>query len=174
MPRWYTAGTSHAPEDAAAEPEGAESSSSDEEEAEPAQQQQQTEFDILEGQRRLSQLMMAGPQARVAMPKIPNQKCHRASDAICLCCPCAGSMHSGSYPDTAAFLRRLAALDDDGASVEQQGGGGMDAAEREAVCGLFDWQVCLVLCSQHLLKWQDPLQLCRLIIPMTSFTVRLS
>jgi hypothetical protein len=52
----------------------------------------------------------------------------------------AGTLHSGSYPDTLAFLRSLASLDT-AALTSAAPSHSLDSADREAAAELFDWQV---------------------------------
>lgn len=53
----------------------------------------------------------------------------------------AGTLHSGSYPDTLAFLRSLASLH---SLTSAASSSDVDAADREAAAELFDWQVCVI------------------------------
>jgi hypothetical protein len=52
----------------------------------------------------------------------------------------AGTLHSGSYPDTLAFLRSLASLHT-ADLAEAPTATSLDAADCEAGAELFDWQV---------------------------------
>ena len=53
----------------------------------------------------------------------------------------AGTLHSGSYPDTLAFLRSLASLHSLTSAAPSSG---LDGLDREAAAELFDWQVCVL------------------------------
>jgi Galactokinase galactose-binding signature len=53
----------------------------------------------------------------------------------------AGTLHSGGYPDTLAFLRSLAGLNT--ADLKTTSKNSLDAADREAAADLLDWQVCM-------------------------------